>query len=128
MLIAGPTYAADPVPARANAPKELLEKRLEAASKDFRQNVACLKGVQALPSEVFGWLERRLDTELVQAQKPTARATAWRDHLERTQEIERVVAALAKAGQVRQAGADAATYYRLEAVIHLAKEGSGQLH
>jgi hypothetical protein len=38
------------------------------------------------------------------------------------------VAALAKTGQGRQADADAATYYRLDAEVRLAKEGSAQSH
>jgi len=103
--------------------KELLEKRLEAARKVFEQNLVRLKGAQALPSELFGWSERWLDAELALAEKPADRVKALRDHFDRTREVERAAVNYAKTGQGRQADADAATYYRLEAEIRLLKEG-----
>jgi hypothetical protein len=48
--------AADPATGRV--PKELLEKRLEAARTVFRLNLARVKAAQAQPSDVFGWSER----------------------------------------------------------------------
>jgi len=123
VLIAGAAGLADPAPAPPKVPKELLTQRLDAAAKVFRLNMARLKAAQAAPSEVFGWSERWLDAELALAEKPADRVKALRDHVNRTREVERAATALAKTGQGRQADADAATYYRLEAEIRLLKEG-----
>lgn len=123
VLVAGVIGRANPAPAPPGVPRELLERRLEAARKVFRQNLARLKGGQAAPSELFGWSERWLEAELAFAAKQADRARALRDHLSRTQEVERAALSMARAGQGRQADADAATYYRLEAEIRLLKEG-----
>jgi hypothetical protein len=120
VLSAGPVGAVDPAP--AHAPKELLEKRLEAARNVFRQNLTRVKAAQAQPSDVFGWSERWLEAELALAAKPADRGKALRDHVERTREVERVAIALARTGQGRQADADAATYYRADAEIRLAEQ------
>ena len=73
---------------------------------------------------MFGWSERWLDAELALAAKPMDRAKALQDHLDRTREVERIMVEFAKmVGQGRQAYADAATYYRLEAEIRLYREG-----
>jgi RNA polymerase sigma factor (sigma-70 family) len=117
------TSFVDPPPASPKIPKELLENRLEAARKVFQQNLTRLKGAQAIPSDLFGWSERWLDAELALATKPTEKAKALRDHLDRTREVERVMISIARVGLGRQADADAATYYRLEAEIHLLKQG-----
>ena len=115
--------SADPAPAPQAIPKELLEKRLDAARKVYQQNLTRLKGGQGLPSELYGWSERWLEAELALVDKKDDRAKALRDHLDRTREVERMVGDFAKVRQGRQADADAATYYRLEAEICLVKEG-----
>jgi hypothetical protein len=122
-LGAGPAALADPAPAPPTVPKDLLEKRLDAARKVYRQNMARLKGAQGPPAEVFGWSERWLDAELALSEKPEERVKALRDHLDRTRAVEQTAAALARTGQGRQADADAAAYYRLEAEIRFLKEG-----
>src|SRR5262245_23808543 len=114
---------AEPAPAPLKVPKQVLEKRLEAARKVFEQNLARLKAGQGLPAELFGWSERWLEAELALADKQADRVMALRNHLDRTREVERAAVNSAKTGQGRQADADAATYYRLEAEIRLLKEG-----
>ena len=122
LAIAAAAGFPDPAPP-LKVPKELLEKRLDTVRKVYQQNLARLKGGQSLPSELFGWSERWLEAELALAEKPADRAKVLQDHLDRTREVERAAVGYAKAGQGRQADADAATYYRLEAEIRLLKEG-----
>lgn len=123
IVAAGTVALAAPAPAPPKAPKELLERRLEAARNVFQQNLARLKGAQALPSELFGWSERWLEADLALAEKQADRSEAFRNHLDRPREVERAAVGFAKIGQGRQADADAATYYRLEAEIRLHMEG-----
>jgi RNA polymerase sigma factor (sigma-70 family) len=115
--------AAPAAPAPPKVPKELLEKRLDVARKVFKQNLTRLKALQALPSELFGWSERWLEAELALTDNQADRVKALRDHLDRTREVEQMTVGLARTGQGRQADAEAATYYRLEAEIRLRKEG-----
>jgi hypothetical protein len=123
ILVAGFAAFTAPVAAQVKVPKELLQKRLEVARKVFEQNMHRLKNVQGVPSELFGWSERWLEAELALADKQADRVKALRDHLGRTSEVERLAVGYAKTGQGRQADADAATYFRLEAEIRLLKEG-----
>lgn len=123
VLVASAAALADQAPAPLKVPKELLEKRLDAARKVFEQNMVRLKASEGLPSELFGWSERWLEAELAVAEKQAHRVKALRDHLDRTREVEHVAVHFAKIGQGRQADADAASYYRLEAEIRLLKEG-----
>lgn len=104
-------------------PKELLQKRVEAVRKVWDQNKTRIQNREGLPSELFGWSERWLEAELVLCEKEGERIKALKDHLERTREVERIAAALAKTGQGRQSDADAATFFRLDAEIRLIKEG-----
>jgi hypothetical protein len=126
LLVATLVGAADDGPAPKGGPKipvELLEKRVEAARKVYEQNRTRLQNAQGLPAELFGWSERLLEAELALSDKEGVRAKAFRDHFDRTREVERLAAGFARAGQGRQADADAATYFRLEAEIRLHKEG-----
>jgi hypothetical protein len=123
MLVTAAASPADPAPRAPKVPRELLEKRAEAARSVFKQTLARLKTGEPRPSELCGWSERWLNAELALAEKPADRAKALREHVDRTQEVERAAVAFAKAGQWRQSDADAATYFRLEAEIRLIKEG-----
>ncbi len=114
---------AAPAPAPPTAPKELLEKRLEAAQKVYKDIQLRIRTGQGQPSDLFGWSERWLEAELALADKKGDRVKALRDHLDRTREVESLVGAFARAGRARQGDADAATYFRLEAEIRLHKEG-----
>ena len=123
VLVAAGAAIADQAPGPLKVPKDLLEKRLEAVRKVYEQHSARIKQREGLPAELFGWSERWLEAELALADKQADRVKALRDHLDRTREVERAAVGHAKTGQGRQADADAATYYRLEAEIRLHKEG-----
>jgi uncharacterized protein (TIGR03067 family) len=123
VLLTSASGATFPDSPQLKVPKELLQKRVDAARKVFEQNLVRLKEAQGLPSELFGWSERWLEAELALAETPDARAKALREHLDRTREVERTTVNYAKIGQGRQTDADAATYYRLEAETRLFKEG-----
>ena len=125
VLAAGAAALAQPAPAPRKAPKELLSRRLDAARKVFQENMARLKGAQGQPSDLFGWSERWLDAELALADKQADRVKALEAHLDRTRDVERMAVGYAKSGQGRQADADAATYYRLDAEIRLVHETGG---
>lgn len=101
----------------------LLEKRRDATEKVYAQNLTRMRAGQGQPSELFGWSERWLDAELELAGTKDERAKVLKDDLERTREIERRAPGFAKVGQGRGPDASAATYYRVEAEIRLAKEG-----
>jgi hypothetical protein len=123
VLCAGAAAFADPPPAPLKVPKELREKSRDAARAVFEQNMKRVRAAQGLPSELFGWSERWLEAELALAEKPADRIKPLRDHLARTREVERLTTGLARAGSGRQADAEAATYFRVEAEIRLLKEG-----
>jgi hypothetical protein len=112
-----------PGPAPLQVPKELRERLREAARQVYEQNMKRIKNGEGLPTELFGWSERWLEAELALADKPADRAKALRAHLDRTRDVEGTAALLARAGQGRQADAEAATYYRLQAEARLLKEG-----
>jgi hypothetical protein len=104
-------------------PKEVLQKRAEAARRVYKQNLDRIRSGEGLPAELFGWSERWLEAVLALCDKESERVKALRDHLDRTRDVERITGAAARAGQGKQADADAATYFRLEAEIRLYKEG-----
>jgi hypothetical protein len=120
-LVVGVGLASADTPPRV--PKDLLEKRLDTARKVYEQNLARVKNGQGQPSGLAEWSERWLDAELALAAAQADRAKALRTHLDRAREVERIATNFARAGQGRQADADAATYFRLQAEIRLAKEG-----
>jgi hypothetical protein len=104
-------------------PKELLEKRLEAARNVYTQNLTRVKAATGIPSELYGWSERWLEAELALADKQGDRVKALRNHLDRTREVERVALSHVVAGHAVKAEGEAATYYRVEAEIRLLNEG-----
>jgi hypothetical protein len=119
---AGPTFAFPDSPP-PTIPKDLLEKRVEAARKVYEQKKTRLQSGQGLPAELFDWSERWLDAELALRDKKDERVKALRDHLDRTRELERMMQASARAGLGVQADVEAATFFRLGAEIRLVKEG-----
>ena len=113
------SLTAAPVPEARKAPKELLEKRRDAAKRvwegKWRRMVTTVRGVQ--PSDLFGWSERWLEAELALRDKKEERIAALKAHVDRTRELERVAIRYAKMGVGDVADADAATYERIEAEI-----------
>jgi hypothetical protein len=123
VLLAAALVFADSDKPSPKVPKELLQKRVEAARRVYEHNIARIKNQDGLPAELFGWSERWLEAELAICEKESERVKALRDHLDRTREVERLAGNFARAGQGRQADVEAATYFRLEAEIRLFKEG-----
>lgn len=123
LLAAFTGVRAEPDSKPLNVPQELLQKRLEAAKNVYSRNLDRVRKGQGTPNELFGWSEHWLKAELGLIEKKVDRQRALQDHLDRTREIERVAINFAKSGQGRQADADAATFYRVEAEIHLLNEG-----
>lgn len=126
LLLAAPTvsFAKPDRPKEGpKIPKELLQKRLVAARSVWEQNRVRIQNAKGLPAELFEWSERWLEAELALCDKEADRVKAFRDHLDRTREVERMTAGSALTGQGRQADADAATYFRIEAEIRLYREG-----
>jgi hypothetical protein len=89
----------------------------------YEQNRVRIQNAKGSPAELFEWSERWLEAELAVCEKEADRVKAFRDHLDRTRYVERLSTGLALTGQGRQADADAATYYRIEAEIRLYREG-----
>lgn len=110
---------AAPVPEVRKAPKELLEKRRDAARKAYAGKFGIYQQGFGSPSDVLGWSERLLEAELVLSQKKTDRIAAMKAHLDRTREVERMAIAYVKAGGARQSDAESATYERIDAEIRI---------
>jgi RNA polymerase sigma factor (sigma-70 family) len=117
---------AAPAPAARKVPKELLEKRLEAAQNVYKQTLQRIRGGQGLPAELFGWSERWFEAETALSDKKAEHIKAFKAHVERTREVERLMIGWARAGQGKQADAEAATYYRVTAEIQFF-EATGEL-
>jgi hypothetical protein len=109
-----------PAPER-KVPKELLQKRLEAARKVYVQNQLRMRAGNGSPKELFGWSRRILEAELPLCVNEAARVAAYRANVERTREVERILNRAVQTGIARVADAAAATYYRVEAEILLFK-------
>ncbi len=119
--------SAAPAPAPPKAPRELLEKRRDAARKVFNEKLQRIRmGLETPGAEPCEWSKRWLEAEMALNDKKADRIAALTDHLKRVSEVERVAAGLARTGQLRLADADAATYYRVDAEIRLF-EATGKL-
>ena len=107
------------VPEARKAPKELLEKRLEAAKRVYIEKSRRYQAGIGSPSELLGWSERWLDAELALREKKADQLAALKAHLDRTREVERMAIAYFKTGHARQSDADAATYRRINAEVRI---------
>lgn len=118
-------FSADPAPSvpaksRVNAPKELLEKQLDAARSVFREELMRLQAGEAIFDEkVMLWSERWLDAELSLSDKSTDQVAALKAHLDRIRELEKLAESRARSGQGRTSDAHAANYFRVSAEIRL---------
>ena len=119
LMLTAPVAAAAQDPTKV--PPALVKARLEAARKTYEQTFLRFRnGVEgAAPDALFTWSCRWRDAE--EAIKPgkAGRIVAAQAHLRRIQEVAKLFAAYAKAGQARQSDASAAEYYRLQAEIDL---------
>lgn len=121
-----PAPKAEAAPVARKVPKELLEKRLEAVQAVFEQNQKRMQAGQGLPVELLGWSERWLDAELALKDKKADRIAALKAHVNRTRELERLLATHARIGQGKTSDAAAATYERTNAEIRYF-EATGKL-
>ncbi|MDB5390526.1 MAG: hypothetical protein JWM11_6172 [Planctomycetaceae bacterium] len=106
--------------ASSAVPKELLEKKLEAARNVFRLNQDRLKsGQAACDVSFFMWSEHWLNAELALANNRVQRIAAFKAHLERSKDLENIAILRSKSGQGPEVDTLAATYYRTDAEIRL---------
>jgi hypothetical protein len=119
--------ASTPAPARPKVPRELLEKRRDAARKVFNQRWQRFQdGRETLGDAQCAWSKRWLEAEMALSEKKAVRTAALKAHLERLWVVERLAVAKLRAGVVGPEAANAATYYRVEAEIWLF-EATGKL-
>lgn len=108
----------------SSVPKELLEKRLDAARNVFRLNLQRLKtGDVVCDAGFLLWSDHWLNAELALSDNRDARIAAFTAHLERAKELEKITTTYAKTGQGREADAQGASYYRIDAEIRLQQAG-----
>jgi hypothetical protein len=124
-VLAVPSLSAAPAPP-PKVPKALLQERLKAASDTYNFKLQSIRSGIGTPTELVGWSRRWLDAQLALCENKKDRLAAYQAHVERTRQEERLMHAIVKAGQGKQADASAATYYRTEAEIMLLEAG-GQL-
>src|SRR5690242_6851404 len=75
---------AAPVPETRKAPKELLEKRREAAERVFLVKLQVYQAGIGSPKELVSWSERVLEADLALAQNKADQIAALKNHLQRT--------------------------------------------
>lgn len=117
---------AAPVPESRKAPKELLEKRRDAAERVFLVKLQVYRAGIGSPKELIGWSERVLEADLALVQNKADQIAALKRHLNRTREVERIVIAYFKAEGARQSEVDAANYERIGAEIRIF-EATGEI-
>lgn len=106
------------------APKELLQKRVEAAQRVFEQQFKRAKGgTVSSAADVCVWSERWLNAELALCENRQERIKALEEHLKRVRAAEALAETFVRAGQAARADLDAVTYFRLDAEIRLHEEG-----
>ncbi len=108
---------AAPAPEARKVPKELLEKRRDAVQRVFNGKMQRVPRGLAQTDEFFGWSERLLEAELALSEQKENQITAFKAHLDRTREIERIVTRMVKAGIATNADLDVAAYERINAEI-----------
>jgi hypothetical protein len=123
LLTVVPALAA-PTSLPPKVPKELLEKRRDAARTAFNQKMQLIRmTVEPLRVELCEWSKHWLEAEMALSEKKEDRLKALTDHLNRVAAIEHATADFARKGVGTQADAEAATYYRVDAEIRLLEAG-----
>jgi RNA polymerase sigma factor (sigma-70 family) len=108
-----------PAPASLKIPRELLEKRRDAARKVFNHTLEMFLAGRATLEGLAAWSKRWLEAELALSDKEPDRTAALKAHLGRLWEVERLTVAKSRVGVLGPETAEAATYYRVEAEIWL---------
>ncbi|HVW00389.1 MAG TPA: hypothetical protein VHB77_08615, partial [Planctomycetaceae bacterium] len=112
--------ACDPKPAAPEAPRKLLEERVDTACAAYQQYSARFQEREGLSIELFESSNCWIAAELALAQKPGDRVQALRDYVDRSRTLEQSVRAV-RACEFREI--DAAGYYVVNAEIRLQEAG-----
>ena len=110
-------------PAPAIADPTPAEARVAAAATVFAATLPRLAAGAATPELVYTWSVRWLDAQRDQPLRGKALVAAAQAHLDRMTALESKVGELVKAGALPALDAAAATYYRVEAALWLARKG-----
>jgi len=111
-------------------------KRTDAPSKEEKELVkVCKQGFDAVMNEIQSgrripdekvciWSRRWLQAQLAITRKPADAITAYKDHLNRTKEVEGIAKIQYKEGKITILVVTTAQFYRVQAEIWLAKAQS----
>ena len=116
-------------PEPVKVPKELLEKRVEAARNVYESKVSRYQAGQgSVTLDWVVWSHRWMDAELalnsaLNRPEGDARFKPYHDHLKRLRAVEEIMRAQWKAAIGSKEDVDAATYYRLDAEVLLIQAG-----
>jgi hypothetical protein len=119
-LVLSSVALADPAPARPTSPADIAKARSELAAKAFASTLSRFEVGSANVEDVARWSLRWLDASLDGA---TGRAvtTALAGHAARMKDLDDKAIAASNTGRTYGADADAATYFRLEADLWVAR-------
>jgi hypothetical protein len=118
-----------PAPAAKKVPKEMLEKRRDAAKQLWKISFALRQGAfkgqgrfNGQLSDLWVWSERWLDAELALYDKKEDRSAALKGHVDRTRQIEQLAKANVQFAAGTSTSVIAATYERINAEIRYFEE------
>jgi hypothetical protein len=100
----------------------LGQARLQAAIKQYEETWTYYQQARIDSYQVYVWSKLILDTRRDMAEKPTERAAALEDHLNRMNKLEALVKKVRRLGFGRSYDVGASAYYRLEAEHWMALE------
>jgi hypothetical protein len=124
ILLLGASAFAAPLPdpmKESDVPKELLKARLNAVREVFRIAKLEAEAGRGQMDDLPVWSLRLLEAERAVAANRDEHLAACRDHLERMKEYDRVQKLRHDAGRASAKELAAATYFRVEAEIILAR-------
>ena len=120
VLLLSSTAIADPAPTRPTSAADIAKARTDLAAKAFANALSRFEVGSANVEDVARWSLRWLDASLDGA---TGRVvtTALAAHAARMKDLDDKAIAASNTGRTYAADADAATYYRLEADLWVAR-------
>ncbi len=119
----GPPAGAAQAPALNDTARKYLEARVETARQIVEADMTRYINGVGTSADIPAWSHRLMADRLRLARNAADRIKAIREHRRLMMDLEEMMAAYAKTGQVRMADALKAKYYRLEADQLLAEEG-----
>jgi hypothetical protein len=112
-----------PAPAAKKVPKEMLEKRRDAAKGVWEIMIQEWKvSNKRKISDLLVWSEQWLDAALPLCDKKEQRIAALKAHVDRTRSLQQMLIQQVKAARSSRADAEAATYARINAEIRYFEE------